>query len=66
MFVNADYLDIGSNDLGVNAIVLTIGKALAQTYAAVPAEPLPDCIADALRRLDELERRERAKPSLNT
>ena len=57
MFIAADYLDTGSNDLGVNAIASTIGKALAQTYAEVPTEPLPDRIADALRRLDELETR---------
>lgn len=55
MFVNADYLDTGNNDLGMNAVVRSIGKALARTYADVPAEPLPDCIAAALRRLDELE-----------
>lgn len=55
MFVNADYLDTGSNDRGMNAVVWSIGKALAQAFAGVPAEPLPDRIADALRRLDELE-----------
>lgn len=57
MFTAADRLDTGSNDLDMNAIASTIGKALAQAYAEVPTEPLSDRIADALRRLDELETR---------